>query len=48
MIVLSMVFGLIVALLAMLDSTATATFAAIGAMALGVLWVAQALFIRKS
>jgi hypothetical protein len=48
MVLLSMAFGLIVALLAMLDSSATGTFAAIGAMVLGLGWVARAFFARKS
>jgi membrane associated rhomboid family serine protease len=46
MVLLSVCFGIVVAVLAMTDSGAVGLFAAIGGMVLGLLWVARSMFMK--
>jgi len=47
LVLLSVVFGITVASLAILGSDAVGPFAAIGGMVLGLLWVARSLFVGR-
>ncbi len=46
LVLLSMVYGMTVAILAMVNAGGIGLFAAIGAMVLGLLWTARSLFIK--
>lgn len=47
MVLLSMVFGVAVAALAISDSGAVGLFAVIGGMVLGLLWIARSFFMKR-
>lgn len=47
LVLLSMAYGIVVAVLAMSGSGGVGIFAAIGGMVLGLLWVARSMFMRR-
>lgn len=47
MVLLSMLFGIGVAVLAIAGSSAVGVFAVIGAMVLGLLWTARSMFMKR-